>query len=340
MNIENLEIGKEYKNYAKLCEVLEIIPKTSNSKKSQIKEMKRRFDFKKAEKGNGLIITEIYNEIKPKEENQGNLPNYIKYMELLLLQCLQGNKTKKMTISKIKLAEQLKMIHSDFNKYYGKRKELSEKLDIELMHIYDFMNTTSNAYKNAINTILKRLESRSIIMYDTRWKTVYKTKWIMEGRIQEQIKTYFATDEEKDIIMKIKYDLLQNYDGNMQNVYREGKLHEFNNEYERLLFEAIGRHNAYKVYDININTSALESEYYKSMEKLRNEVPDGQLKNIINHMWSDKNLERMTNKVDSSLSKINGFDEKLTKYDVSRLQGNFESSMKILNNRLVVSKQN
>ena len=68
MNIENLEEGMEVKNYKELCKLLEMPVKTSNSKKSQMKELERYVDFE--QKGQKIIIQEIYSQPKEKVDNR------------------------------------------------------------------------------------------------------------------------------------------------------------------------------------------------------------------------------------------------------------------------------
>ena len=59
MKIENLKVGLIVKNYKEMCKLLEQEPKTSNSKKAQLKEWERYFDFFKD--GQKIVITKIYN---------------------------------------------------------------------------------------------------------------------------------------------------------------------------------------------------------------------------------------------------------------------------------------
>ena len=58
MNIENLKVGQVIKNYKVLCELLGQEIKTSNSKKSQLKEWERYFRYHK--EGQKIIIDEIF----------------------------------------------------------------------------------------------------------------------------------------------------------------------------------------------------------------------------------------------------------------------------------------
>ena len=67
MNIEKLELTT-YKNYKVLCEVLGEPVKKANSKKAQLKEWSRYFNFDT--QGHKIIVTEIYDTPKPKQDGR------------------------------------------------------------------------------------------------------------------------------------------------------------------------------------------------------------------------------------------------------------------------------
>ena len=67
--IQDIYVGQEFKNYKEMCIWLGEESKRANSKKAQIKEWKRSFDFDTI--GQKIIITEIYNEPKKKIDHRG-----------------------------------------------------------------------------------------------------------------------------------------------------------------------------------------------------------------------------------------------------------------------------
>ena len=67
--IQDMYVGQEFKNYKAMCSWLGEESKRANSKKAQIKEWKRSFDFDTI--GQKIIITEIYNEPKKKIDHRG-----------------------------------------------------------------------------------------------------------------------------------------------------------------------------------------------------------------------------------------------------------------------------
>ena len=342
MNIENLEVGNRYKNYSELCEALNIEPKkNSNSKKAQMKEIERHIRYSK--EGHIFVVDEIYDTPLPKTENKRNLPPYTQYMETLLLQYLQQEQSGKMSVSTSQLAKSLKMVHEDYLDYYDNKKLLATQLDVELIHINDFMNTTSNAYKNAIKTILSRLEKRAIILYETRWKTVVKEKEILDdGKVKEKTIVKFATEEQKKEIVNIRYNILNEYGGNMQEIYQSGKAQEYYIDLEHRYKLFMGLDGVYKTHEITINENAIENEYYKSLQSLVQDVEGNQaLQTLSNSIWADKNLDRMKNKVTLAkknvrLREIGELDTPPSKFESERLQVDFIDKMKVINNVLIV----
>jgi len=76
------------KNYKMLCELLEQEVKNGKSKKLQLEDWKRYFDWEKS--GQKFIITDVYDTPLTKEDKRklGNNSIYVKYIEVILLQYL------------------------------------------------------------------------------------------------------------------------------------------------------------------------------------------------------------------------------------------------------------
>lgn len=76
MNIENLIVSKEYKNYKELCKVLNVPIKSGDAKQNQLKWFKEYFSFHK--NGHKIIIDEIFDkEMMPMKDNRGGVYNTI-----------------------------------------------------------------------------------------------------------------------------------------------------------------------------------------------------------------------------------------------------------------------
>src|SRR3712207_8896230 len=71
MDINNLKVGEEFKNYKALCNKLNIVVANGGRNlKLQKQELKRYFDW--ITESRKIIITEIYPETKPKVDNRKN----------------------------------------------------------------------------------------------------------------------------------------------------------------------------------------------------------------------------------------------------------------------------
>lgn len=91
------------KNYKELCKLLGIEPKTSNSKKKQLREINELIKYRKS--GNSFIIEKIYNKkvvkaqsVKPRDKRYKNPKNiYTRYINQILLQILNDSPEKKLS---------------------------------------------------------------------------------------------------------------------------------------------------------------------------------------------------------------------------------------------------
>lgn len=68
-----LYVGMEVASFAALCRLLGEEPTKGNSRKSQERRFRRYFDWVKAEKGNSLTITAVYDEPKPDSIRENDL---------------------------------------------------------------------------------------------------------------------------------------------------------------------------------------------------------------------------------------------------------------------------
>lgn len=102
MNLDNIKPGMRIKNYKELCRLLEIEPKTSDSKKKQLKEIDEVIKYEKS--GHAFIIKEIYDkrtidlmQLKYRERSHKNQRNiYIRHINPILLQILNNSPGKKL----------------------------------------------------------------------------------------------------------------------------------------------------------------------------------------------------------------------------------------------------
>lgn len=115
--VSTLKAGQEFRNYKELCEALSIAPTGGKTKKLNLKEMQRFFEYERD--GNKFIIKTVYDVPKPKEDNDRN-SKYQKYIECLLVnelynKCQKNNvKTCTLIYAFKDMAYNMFMINDDF----------------------------------------------------------------------------------------------------------------------------------------------------------------------------------------------------------------------------------
>lgn len=283
MKIENLVVGKVYKNYKEICEFLNDKPKAGKSKQLQIKDWERYFNYKKD--GHKWIITEIFNE--PKEKTDGKMKGnnsspYLKHMEILILDLLaHQNKGNTFTTSKNALLKQLKVINSNYISYKNKRPLLSKQTEICLDEINDYFDSSSSTFRSNVTTALNHLEKQSYIFVRneiTVCEAVPQVDYTVDGDIKLDMSTEInengdyiikpravyvkplekhrkATNDEIELIHKIERNLLD-YEykvDSKQALYKTGKIKEFCGKVNEKLFAHSNIMYYYPSYEIVFN---------------------------------------------------------------------------------------
>jgi len=331
VNIKNIKVGNVFKKYADLCEAIEEKPRTGGRNRDlHHLDMKRYFNFQK--KGHSYIITEIMSTPISKKENLRNLASYIRPMELYLLQLLK-NRGSKISISTSALAHQLQMIDNNFSELYNNKQEVCTKLGVEMFHIYDFMDTTTSAYKNAIKTILRRLEKKNAILYK-------ETYMVSLEDIDGRITVVEATDHQLEEIIKVKRETMYKYGDNMQNIISSGKVYEYHSEVSTILDNLLGIKNCYKAYIIHAPHGYLEEEYQQLLDELG--INEDDLPSFINDDWVQANLVRLESRQLKAINKVkDGVFTSLSDLSTSekkRIESTYLPSVSKLNNKFVKKK--
>ncbi|RBW69465.1 hypothetical protein [Bacillus taeanensis] len=196
MEIDKLKEGQVFKNYKELCKELGVEIKNGKSKKYQLVELSRYCNYRKD--GHKFNIEEVYKNPLPKVENKRNA-KYKNLIELLVLDLLAQCNDKSITISRSKLLRIINMT----NIYYGycseNVPELSDYTKIREAIIYDFYNTSNSNFKSTVETALKGLRDRSVIIYNTVTKVSKDNKTVNET----------ATEEELEIILECENKVLE-----------------------------------------------------------------------------------------------------------------------------------
>jgi hypothetical protein len=161
MNINNISEGQIFKNYKELCLELGVEIKTStNSKNALYKELTRYCKYNKV--GHKIVIEEIYNRPLPKIDNNSIYGNLIQLLISDLLAQCNGH----VSISRSKLMLALGIVNSNYSECRELVQKLSVYTGIDEKVIYDFYNTSTSSFKGVIDTALKSLMDKRVIMFN------------------------------------------------------------------------------------------------------------------------------------------------------------------------------
>lgn len=190
INTSRLQVGQTVKNYKELCALLGEKESAGNSRKAQLKEFARYFEWEKS--GQKFLITDIYDTPLPKEDGR-NKGKYVKCIEIILLNYLSKQKGYTYTLSKKKWWELLGMVNRKYDNV--SQEELLEINPIitkfEIRHYYQRCN---KKLEEILFSALRSLSSRKLI--DWEIETVIVT------RNQEKTHYRVANVFEKKIILR------------------------------------------------------------------------------------------------------------------------------------------
>lgn len=217
INTSNLQIGQVVKNYKELCALLGEKEHGGDSRKAQLKEFARYFEWEKS--GQKFLITDIYDTPLPKEDGR-NKGKYVKCIEIVLLNYLSKQKGYTCTLSKKKWWELLGMINRKYDNV--SQEELLEINPVitkfEIRHYYQRCN---KKLEEILFSALKSLSSRKLI--DWEIETVIVT------RNQEKTHYRVANVFEKKMILRAERYVLHKIMQleKMFNVFAKQKQDEF-----------------------------------------------------------------------------------------------------------------
>lgn len=287
------------KNYKHLCSVLCIEPRGkagSNTRLAQIKEINRSIKYKKLEGGNKLVILEIYNELKDKEDfrTKGNNSKYVENIEKIILYTLnKHNSNDALILSRGRLLEVCNMINENYR--VGKKNidKISALTEIEAEYIYNFYSNSNAMLTKSITSALRSLRNRRLIDF---YEIIMICEDVVIPIITEQGEVEFtktgtyrfreATDEERKKILKYEKEAMRMLNcRKVQDIVLKGKWKEYKQLSETMLRN---------MYNRNIN-------YYYSAYKLLCNADD--IKQEITLLEVNDNKSNLNNKLSSSITK-------------------------------------
>lgn len=266
IDVSKLSIGMEIKNYKVLCGLLNQSIKTGKSRKLQLEDFKRYFDWEKA--GQKFIITDIYDTPLTKEDKRkfGNNSIYVKYIEVILLRFLSKQKGYTKTLTKRNWWELLGIVNKKYDKVSQKN---LEDLDFtvtswEIKHFYQRCN---KKLEEILFSALNSLRSRRLITYETQTIIVRRDD---NGReIYSE-----ANDNEKKKLLDVEHYVLHSiykYE-KMVQVFLRFQQKEFYSKVNELIYERYGWNHCFKQIKIIYTPEGVKQVYPELEAKLQKEI--------------------------------------------------------------------
>lgn len=241
IDTSKLEIGMVVKNYKELCVLLNQEVKNGKSKKLQIEDFERYFDYEKA--GQKFIITDIYDVPLSKEDKRklGNKSVYVQCIEIILLQYLSKQKGYTKTFTKRNWWELLGFVNHKYNNVSPKQ---LEDLDYTItpFEIKHFYQRSNKKLEQILFSALNSLKNRKLLIYEVQTMIVYT------DTETKKEKYMIALDEDKKRILQVERYVLKNVMGyeKMIQVFCRFRQNEFYQEVNARLNELYGWDHYYK----------------------------------------------------------------------------------------------
>ncbi len=290
IDTSSLEIGQIIKNYRHLCEMLGQDIKSGKSKKIQLEEFKRYFDFEKS--GQKFIITDIYDTPLTKEDKRklGNNSIYVKYIELILLQHLSRQEGYTRTLTKRNWWELLGMVNKKYNKIAPKQ---LQRIDYKItsFEINNFYQRCNKKLEQILFSALNNLKNRKLIIWELQ------TVIVTSDDKRREPHYFLALDEHKKKILQVERHILKNvmnYE-KMFQVFCNNK----QNEYYRLVNEKLNELYGWSYYFKQIKLIYTPEDVQEVLQKseidLQKEILNQKIISALNDNAKekyDKEIER------------------------------------------------
>lgn len=201
INTSRLQVGQTVKNYKELCALLGEKESAGNSRKAQLKEFARYFEWEKS--GQKFLITDIYDTPLPKEDGR-NKGKYVKCIEIILLNYLSKQKGYTYTLSKKKWWELLGMVNRKYDNV--SQEELLEINPVitkfEIRHYYQRCN---KKLEEILFSALRSLSSRKLIDWEIETVIVTRNQEKTHYRVANVFEKKMILRAERYVLHKIMH---------------------------------------------------------------------------------------------------------------------------------------
>lgn len=180
MNTNKLQSGMIIKNYREFCKLTDEPIKSGKSKRLQLADWTRYFDFHKSTNSQSYIIDQVYDEPYPEEEFRKDVV-YSKLIQYILAERLAIEETTEIDMTKRQLYLYLGMVNSSYINDVEKQAALDifyekhqDNMTPEQSFYYynDFSIHTNRRLDSIIENALSSMEERKLIIKNKRYKII------------------------------------------------------------------------------------------------------------------------------------------------------------------------
>ena len=285
-----LNEGMVVKNYGEMCKLLGEDVKGGDSKKAQLKEWERYFEFTREKYK--FIIKQVYD--TPALKQQGNA-RYVRILERLVNHELYSHDYRTNIFIKKALFLTTGMTNANYKKEhsYPESTKTTEITKMELWHYKNFYSRSNTILSEILFNTLNSMQKRNLLKYSRDYDVVkvvnsndsfYKVSHSASKNEIEQIKAV-----EKEALVKLEWKTINPY-----------KIEEYYSTVNGLLREYYDWDSVYKMITISPNKELLseeielitDSEELLNMKHLLNETIIEAVNNNAQFCY-DKNLNKI-----------------------------------------------
>lgn len=279
IDVSRLSIGMVIKNYKELCNILGQDIKDGKSKKIQLENFRRYFDYEKS--GQKFIIIDIYDTPLTKEDKRrlGNNSIYVKNIELILLQYLSKQKNGTKTFTKRDWWELLGMANRKYNKI---AKAELKKIDsiVTTFEINHFYLRCNKKLEQILFSALNNLKNRKLILEPEIQTMIVDNKY-----------NYFLALEpdRKKILQQERY-VLKNIMGyeKISQVFCRFKQNEYYQMVNERLSDLYGWHHYFKQIKLSFIPSNIIEAIPQTTIDLEKEILNEKIIKVLNNNAKEK----------------------------------------------------
>ncbi len=279
IDVSKLSIGMVIKNYKELCKILGQEIKNGKSKKLQIENFKRYFDFEKS--GQKFIIIDIYDTPLTKDDKRrlGNNSIYVKNIELILLQYLSKQEKGTKTFTKRDWWELLGMANHKYNKIAKTELKQIDSI-VTTFEINHFYLRCNKKLEQILLSALNNLKNRKLIL-EPEIQTVI---------VDNKYNYFLALESDKKKILQQERYVLKNIMGfeKISQVFCRFKQNEYYQMVNKRLNELYGWHHYFKQIKLSFIPSNIIEAIPQTTIDLEKEILNEKIIKVLNDNAKEK----------------------------------------------------